>query len=266
MAMAQEIVITTSGNLGEVEIGGPLMNVVPRSGGNTFSGFVFGTGASGAMASDNTKELVQSGILRAPNELIKVWDYDGGVGGPIKKDRLWFFVNARSRGDQTYVTGMYYNKNAGDPTQVDLRGGPEQSSHARHELEERQRSHDLAGVAEEQGQRLLGRTEDVHQQLRRRSARRQPDDVAGSVRNPADHQAPAGAPGHVDRDGHQQAAASTPPTAMSASTTARSATTTTAISSPSWNRPGAFRICSTARRSGRIARPTRRAGGRRRRT
>jgi uncharacterized protein YndB with AHSA1/START domain len=113
---AQEVVVTTSGNLGESEVGGPIMNVVPRAGGNIFSGFAFGTGASGDMADDNTRQLVQSGALRAPNELIKIWDVDGGLGGPIRKDKLWFFVNTRYRGDRTYVTGMYYNKNAGDPT------------------------------------------------------------------------------------------------------------------------------------------------------
>jgi hypothetical protein len=116
LASAQEVVITTSGNLGESEVGGPIMNVIPRSGGNVFSGFGFVTGANGAMASDNTKELVQSGVLRAPNELIKIWDVDSGVGGPFKKDALWFYVNARTRGDYTYVTGMYYNQNAGDPS------------------------------------------------------------------------------------------------------------------------------------------------------
>ena len=110
------MVITTSGNLGESEVGGPVMNVVPRSGGNIFSGYFFSTGASGGMAGDNTRELVDSGVLRAPNELIKIWDIDGGWGGPIRKDRLWFFLNARTRGDDTYVTGMYYNKNANDPT------------------------------------------------------------------------------------------------------------------------------------------------------
>jgi hypothetical protein len=122
---AQEVVITTSGNLGESEVGGPIMNVVPRSGGNVFSGYYYATGANNAMADDNTKELVEAGVLRAPNELIKIWDLDGGIGGPIRRDRLWFFLNARHRGDHTYVTGMYYNKNAGDPTKWTYEADPE---------------------------------------------------------------------------------------------------------------------------------------------
>ena len=34
---------TTSGSLGEVESGGPVMNIVPKSGGNTLSGGIFTT-------------------------------------------------------------------------------------------------------------------------------------------------------------------------------------------------------------------------------
>ena len=89
------------------------MNVVPRSGGNIFSGH------SSTGARDGGREYPRARRLRRaarPNELIKIWDIDGGWGGPIRKDRLWFFLNARTRGDDTDVTGMYYNKNANDPT------------------------------------------------------------------------------------------------------------------------------------------------------
>ena len=35
---AQEVVTTNSGGLGEAEVGGPAMNIVPKSGGNTLKG------------------------------------------------------------------------------------------------------------------------------------------------------------------------------------------------------------------------------------
>ena len=35
---AQEVTFTTSGSLGETVSGGPVLNIVPRTGGNTFSG------------------------------------------------------------------------------------------------------------------------------------------------------------------------------------------------------------------------------------
>jgi hypothetical protein len=113
---AAEITISTTGGLADAEIGGPEINVVPRSGGNTFSGQFFMAGANGAMQSDNfTQELRDAG-LRAPSELQKVWDVNAGVGGPIRRDRLWFFGTARTQGSDVTLTDTFFNKNAGDPT------------------------------------------------------------------------------------------------------------------------------------------------------
>ncbi len=38
------------------------------------------------------------------------------LGGPIVKDRLWFFNNVRSYGNHQDIPGLFGNKNAGDPT------------------------------------------------------------------------------------------------------------------------------------------------------
>jgi hypothetical protein len=38
LGTAQEVSFTTSGGLGEAEVGGPVMNIVPRTGGNTIKG------------------------------------------------------------------------------------------------------------------------------------------------------------------------------------------------------------------------------------
>src|SRR4030095_518340 len=56
---AQEIVFTTAGQLGESEVGGPSMNLVPRTGGNRLSGSFFGNGASGGLASSNYTDALK---------------------------------------------------------------------------------------------------------------------------------------------------------------------------------------------------------------
>ena len=66
---AAEITVSTTGGLADAEIGGPEINVVPRTGGNTFSGQVFLAGANGAMQSDNFTQELQDAGLRAPSEL-----------------------------------------------------------------------------------------------------------------------------------------------------------------------------------------------------
>src|SRR4029450_9695684 len=68
---ASELVISSFGNMGEIEVGSPIVNIIPRTGGNTFSGTFYADGANGAMSGDNTKALVEGGLLRAPHELIR---------------------------------------------------------------------------------------------------------------------------------------------------------------------------------------------------
>jgi hypothetical protein len=65
--------------------------------------------------SNFTQALKDAGV-RAPNPVTKVWDVNGAFGGPIVKDRLWYFGNLRTQGTTRYVANLYYNKNAGDPT------------------------------------------------------------------------------------------------------------------------------------------------------
>ena len=113
---AQEVTFTTSGGLGEAETAGLVMNVVPKTGGNTISGAVYFSGTGEKLQSDNfTQELKDAG-LAAPTPFSKVYDLNGAFGGPIKKDRVWYFVNARTQGSTRTVASMYYNQNAGDPT------------------------------------------------------------------------------------------------------------------------------------------------------
>ena len=113
---AQEIAFTTSGGLGEAEVGGPVMSIVPRTGGNTLRGSFYSNFATEGMQSNNfTQELRDAG-LRLPNEMTRLWDVNGSFGGPIKRDYLWYYLTSRHQGNRKFVTNMFYNRNAGDPT------------------------------------------------------------------------------------------------------------------------------------------------------
>jgi carboxypeptidase family protein len=112
---SQEVTFSTSGGLAEAETGGPLMNVVPRQGGNSIKGTLFGNFANSSMQSSNYTDALKNAGLLAPNQLQKIWDVNASMGGPIWKDKLWYYVGGRSQGNRKLVEGMYYNKNAGDP-------------------------------------------------------------------------------------------------------------------------------------------------------
>ncbi len=69
----------------------------------------------GMVGSNYTQDLKDRG-LATPGAFKKLWDYNLGVGGPIVKDRLWFFAQGRHEGYQNTVPGMFANANANDPT------------------------------------------------------------------------------------------------------------------------------------------------------
>ena len=112
----QEITIDTSGVSAELSTGGVRINLIPREGGNTFRGTVFGAFATEGMQSNNlTNELKLRG-LRTVGRIQKNWDVTPGFGGPIKRDKVWFFVSGRYQGANNYAPSMFYNLNANDPT------------------------------------------------------------------------------------------------------------------------------------------------------
>jgi hypothetical protein len=112
---AQEITTTTSGGLGEAEVGGPTFSIVPKTGGNTFKGSFYASGVSSGMVGSNYTDALKAAGLTTPGALEKLWDYNAGVGGPIMKDRVWFFVQFRDEGSYRTVPGMFANANFGNP-------------------------------------------------------------------------------------------------------------------------------------------------------
>ena len=113
---AAEVSSTTSGGMGEAEVGGPTLSIVPKSGGNTVKGAIYLSGVSSGMISSNYSDALKAAGLSTPGTVIQQWDYTGGVGGPIVKDRLWYYGTLRDEGQHRSIPGIYPNLNAGDPT------------------------------------------------------------------------------------------------------------------------------------------------------
>ncbi len=115
---AEEMQVLVSGGLGESETGGPIANIIPRSGGNQFSGNTFYSGTTSKFQRDNLDaELQRIGIAQAPT-VRRNWDTNFALGGPIRRDRLWFYGNVRSVGvGQVVAAGVAPNAFAGDANQ-----------------------------------------------------------------------------------------------------------------------------------------------------
>jgi hypothetical protein len=106
---AQEITFTLSGALGESETGGTTINVVPRTGGNRYSGNYFTAYSSERFYDKNDGRRPTT----FSNRLIREYDVNGAFGGPILRDRLWFYSAARRQDRESKLTGNYRNLNAG---------------------------------------------------------------------------------------------------------------------------------------------------------
>ncbi|HXH24238.1 MAG TPA: TonB-dependent receptor [Vicinamibacterales bacterium] len=123
---AEEVAITVGGGLGESDIGGPIMNIIPKSGGNTFRGDAFlstaGDWSRGNNLDDEIRRLNPN--LRETPGIITAYDTSVSFGGPIKRDRLWFYGSFRDLSTQTAMEGIFANANAGDPSRWDWVGAP----------------------------------------------------------------------------------------------------------------------------------------------
>ena len=114
-AGTQEVTFDTSAGSAEFSTGGVRINVVPRDGGNTYSGILYYRFTNNDLSGSNlTDDLVARG-LRNPNSVKLNWEFNPGFGGPIGRDKLWFYTSYRFTQDDSYVAGMYYNRNENNP-------------------------------------------------------------------------------------------------------------------------------------------------------
>lgn len=93
--LMDEISYQTSSLPAEAPVGGVQINMIPRDGGNQFHGTVFATGANGSMQSDNLDDDLVALGFRAQNKVDTVYDLNATFGGPVMRDKLWFFTTVR---------------------------------------------------------------------------------------------------------------------------------------------------------------------------
>ena len=92
------------------------------------SGTIFGSFANENFASDNfTGTDVQQRGLSVPGKIKGSGDLNPGVGGPIKRDKLWFFVSGRKLYADNFVAGMFFNANANNLNRYDYVRSTEQA-------------------------------------------------------------------------------------------------------------------------------------------
>jgi Carboxypeptidase regulatory-like domain len=112
-ATFEEVVVETGAGSAEASTGGVQINIIPKDGGNTFSGSFSAEYTGPSLSSDNVNDALRArGLTQAPS--VKSYhDIGGGLGGPIRQDKLWFFTAGRVEDRAIYQVGNYYNKRQG---------------------------------------------------------------------------------------------------------------------------------------------------------
>jgi Carboxypeptidase regulatory-like domain/TonB-dependent Receptor Plug Domain len=96
-----------AGALGaDTTAGGGRVSVIPKDGGNRFSGSGFAAYNGESWQSDNfTQELRDAG-LDSSGAIVRMYDFNGSFGGPLKKDRIWFLFAARQYAVDNLIPGV----------------------------------------------------------------------------------------------------------------------------------------------------------------
>jgi hypothetical protein len=94
-AANQEMVYQTGGGTVDSPTGGVKLNLVPKEGGNRFSGSLFGGYENSSLQSNNLDSFLAANGVKTVDKIGKYSDIDATQGGPIRQDTLWFFGSAR---------------------------------------------------------------------------------------------------------------------------------------------------------------------------
>jgi hypothetical protein len=91
----QEMAYTTAGSNAENRSGGVVLNMIPRTGGNRLSVSSVLTFANDSMQGSNIDDGLRAQGFNLEGGLDHLYDTNVSVGGPIVRDRLWFYASAR---------------------------------------------------------------------------------------------------------------------------------------------------------------------------
>ena len=124
----QELSYVTGADSAEMGQGGMRINMVPRDGGNQFHGNITGNYAPQQWVTDNCNSpgvglacaqsnlagdltYNKSNFLTNVGTITKNYDFNPGVGGPLAKDRVWFYATYRYLTVNKTVADSFFDAN-----------------------------------------------------------------------------------------------------------------------------------------------------------
>ena len=104
----QEVSVRTDGGDAESQYSGVWMNAIPKEGANTYNLQLIGLFANKDLSGSNLSQKYIDQGLTSVNGLKRTWDFNPNGGGPLIKDKLWFYAAYRNNEIDKYVANAYY--------------------------------------------------------------------------------------------------------------------------------------------------------------
>jgi hypothetical protein len=108
----EEVQVKTSGSDAEVSVPGISVVAVLKSGGNNFSGSYGAAYQTSELQSSNLDATLEAQGLRATRPLKKFYDVAADLGGPIVRDKLWFYGSYSRQKKSEGLVGFAANPGA----------------------------------------------------------------------------------------------------------------------------------------------------------
>ena len=162
----QEFSYVTGADSAEMGQGGIRVNMVPKDGGNAFRGVVFGNYTPSGWAADNCQSpgaglaCTRSNLagdatfnrtnnfLTNVSQLTRNYDFNPSGGGPIVKDRAWFYASFRYLGVNKTVADSFFDS---DPNPFRYVANTGAARHRRRPHSQHQRARDVSADRARQG-------------------------------------------------------------------------------------------------------------------
>ena len=103
-----QVDVQLSGQSAETGTNGVIMNAIPKAGGNRFSGTALINGTTPDLQGTNLTQRLKDRNATSTTQLKRLYDINGAFGGPIKRDRAWFYATSRYFTNEYYIAARFY--------------------------------------------------------------------------------------------------------------------------------------------------------------
>jgi hypothetical protein len=104
--LQSEITVMTAAIPADTSGGGIRLNSILKDGGNSMSGSVFLGGSDGNWQSKNVTEEIEKRGVSTGNGVAHIQQFTASLGGPLKRDKLWWFIAARHQSSDERVANV----------------------------------------------------------------------------------------------------------------------------------------------------------------